>query len=723
MAGIIDDEDFNSSDIEVEPRPNPFAHFGQASLDRALAAATEDRRASKISFKQKPLFSGSPGNQHAQALWSNRFSAFRTGTLKERQETMPTCESIIRFLYAYPKHLQSRSPSGSISYITMTAGLIALLDVIKRQNIGFKLLAGESSQIKAVFQDLLERGTLTKDAYRTGMWIGSRMVFLMTKALVEDAINHGCSSWDYVLQGALSLSLMVGTGARSGDLGRSAGYKSGQCLTWGDITIKVDKKSKGIEDLECLMRLRYIKGKKDSSNVENTIRLRVLDDQFGVCDTVKLLLIMALRVGQVEETSIKDLLDTTHKRRDGVVLWKFPDHPVLKAFDSRKIQLTGDKSAPSRQLSTTLKHASSLVGMLKSPWTHDIRRGAAFEINKASSTKTVDGEVRAANLLGHSHKSTFQGITKKYIGGSHDSRHEERLTTEVESLPVDAAVQAAAPFKKAKITAAELDQYILSKNLPVLELTKVDRRKSRRAMEREMRDAWEEANNPSQFEDLEETTPTTLVPTSVHVTAQAPSRKRKTIAETTNAAEEVSGAVEDACIDPRLLGIANCLEAGKMGEKEMEEYQDMFDLDVDTPRDQAPYIAEEHGLDLSNQESIISRSSNDPVPDLKIPGGGPILPGMGFLDFRVQPVVVPKPPYDPLYAIKLPGIDFVDHFSRINLISGETTPVNGGSRDAAKTFQFTCAHGCGYQTTKACHIRKHNLNCNGIPRGVTASRV
>ena len=175
---------------------------------------------------------------------------------------MPTAESIMRFLYAYPKHLQGRSPSGAISYDTMTGALESLLGVIQRQHTGFGLLAGESSQIKAVLLDLLEQGILTKDETRTAMWIGSRMVFLMTKALFEDAIKNGCKGWDCVLQSALSLSLMVGTGGRSGDLGRTAGYTAGECLKWGDITMKVGKNSKHLEDLHCLVRLRYVKGRK-----------------------------------------------------------------------------------------------------------------------------------------------------------------------------------------------------------------------------------------------------------------------------------------------------------------------------------------------------------------------------------------------------------------------------------------------------------------------------
>lgn len=100
-------DDFNSSDIEIPERQgkcaliqglrffpvhwrarklmrcsvDEYAHLGGDSLHRALARAAEDRVSSKIAYKQRPIYYGSPRTKNAQAVWRNRFLGFLKDSL------------------------------------------------------------------------------------------------------------------------------------------------------------------------------------------------------------------------------------------------------------------------------------------------------------------------------------------------------------------------------------------------------------------------------------------------------------------------------------------------------------------------------------------------------------------------------------------------------------------------------------------------------------------
>lgn len=127
---------------------------------------------------------------------------------------------------------------------------------------GFKLSTGEKLQIKAAFADLLDKGILTKDVSRTARWLGSRLVYLLAHALILNALVRGCRNWDSIIQGALSMSLLVSTGGRSGDIARSQCYTSVEYVKWEDVAVKLALDEHGIEVLVCDISLRYTKGNK-----------------------------------------------------------------------------------------------------------------------------------------------------------------------------------------------------------------------------------------------------------------------------------------------------------------------------------------------------------------------------------------------------------------------------------------------------------------------------
>jgi hypothetical protein len=84
MAEANDQDDFNSSDIEIPETINPHAHRGMMSIQRMIATAFEDRVQSKIQSKSLTNSAGAPGTIIARSTWINRFDSFRQNTLKKR---------------------------------------------------------------------------------------------------------------------------------------------------------------------------------------------------------------------------------------------------------------------------------------------------------------------------------------------------------------------------------------------------------------------------------------------------------------------------------------------------------------------------------------------------------------------------------------------------------------------------------------------------------------
>jgi hypothetical protein len=81
----LDDDDFNSSDIELpEPPSNPYAHFGQESIEKLLDRATEHRIMTKVQVKQLSDNTGAITTLNGRQLWNNRFKAFCQATLKHK---------------------------------------------------------------------------------------------------------------------------------------------------------------------------------------------------------------------------------------------------------------------------------------------------------------------------------------------------------------------------------------------------------------------------------------------------------------------------------------------------------------------------------------------------------------------------------------------------------------------------------------------------------------
>lgn len=158
--------------------PHPHAHRGQASLERAVKDASEDRISSKHKYKQRGMYYGAPGTISSQALWDNRFRGFLQNTLKVKYvidkktparfgtdkprsvDSCPTVEHIQRFLYEFPKHIKKLLPYGTLNYKTLMHGFERVVQSIQTRFPEFQFSRGHKQHIQAILHELLTSGVL-----------------------------------------------------------------------------------------------------------------------------------------------------------------------------------------------------------------------------------------------------------------------------------------------------------------------------------------------------------------------------------------------------------------------------------------------------------------------------------------------------------------------------------------------------------------------------------
>ena len=145
--------------------------------------------------------------------------------------------------------------------------------------------------------------------------------------------------------------------------------------------------------------------------------LRQGDD--NVMCPIKLLLVLALRLGNVAATNIDDLLTSTQSCADKTIKWTHPERPVMCAIGRCGAKLDVDEPASSEQLTSILGQAGLAAGVLAKIRSHDIRRGAARDSAQLDRIDSVSS-VEVATTLGHSFKTYSTGVTADYIGDVSD---------------------------------------------------------------------------------------------------------------------------------------------------------------------------------------------------------------------------------------------------------------------------------------------------------------
>jgi hypothetical protein len=183
----------------------------------------------------------------------------------------------------------------------------------------------------------------------------------------------------------------------------------------------------------------------------------LMESKYNVVCPVALLVILALRIGAVEDTSIKALLKRARARKDRTVVWVKPKTPVFCAFDVHIHQLIESKPAPGIQLTRNVKQAAELACIVEDVVAHDIRRGGFRDL--ANLKTAVGGRLEGvAETAGHSASTRTKGITKQYAGHLREDTWKKRLVEneELEDFSVNIVDQ---PFKKRRLNTQSITDY------------------------------------------------------------------------------------------------------------------------------------------------------------------------------------------------------------------------------------------------------------------------
>lgn len=237
-----------------------------------------------------------------------------------------------------------------------------------------------------------------------------------------------------------------------------------------------------------MIELRYLKGYKDDASKNHKVQLQSLtgSDGFIMCP-VTWLIVLALRTGAVEQTSIEDLQSATDATYNKTIIWQFPERPVVCAFRAFGCMLDLEQPATNIQLLKSLRQGCDLIGMLQSVVTHDLRRGAAAELAHMPGDLPGASTVGAARMLSHTNSVRDQGITADYVGHVREDTWKKRLHAEFEDEFGPETV--ARPFfKSTRQKSSAIDAIAIEHGLDP-GVTK-ERTKARQIGQKRLRDEW-----------------------------------------------------------------------------------------------------------------------------------------------------------------------------------------------------------------------------------------
>jgi hypothetical protein len=518
--------DFNSSDMEFEPPPqNPFHQAGQASILKLIDHAFEDRVASKRAVKQLTNVKGSPKTQYMRALWWNRFNTFRQHTLNKgypislqrvTRSSLTAAEG-----QTYRHHLRtSKGSSLLLSAMLRLAGTRSRhipgsrLPLPSRSIFHYKtftLSPHERSRIVTLLHSLFQEGKVTKDPGWVRNWAGVVVVRKLASSLFNQAFREGTMTWDIPIAKCLSIVLVAALGVRTGDVTVAPHDEHTlPFLAYEDIVIRL-KDGDTIDDLEAVVTIRNEKGSKyvfegldamcelichrlDPKKKRIVVLKALQSSSDSLMCPIKLFLTLALRLGNVAETSIEDLLMHTAQRNNRTVLWRFPKRPVLCALSSVGGSILVDKPAGNHQLSSIMSQATLAAGLLGQFRAHDLRRGAARDTANLSGKLKGSADKMTAAVLGHNESAANRSLTAHYVGGVvHDTwtkRVDENFNDPVYDIP-----NADSPYQRKfqAFTADEITEACLSKGLRTV--AQKDRKRGAQLLEKRRQAEWADQEN------------------------------------------------------------------------------------------------------------------------------------------------------------------------------------------------------------------------------------
>lgn len=136
----------------------------------------------------------------------------------------------------------------------------------------------------------------------------------------------------------------------------------------------------------------------------------------SVACPIKLLLVLALRLGYVYGRTIEDCLAHTARRMDRTIQWKVPNAPVFCKMNGNSAFLKLDEPAGQHQVRYTLQQMALLTGILDRVDSRGIRRGALRDQAYLDRAMTGVATRCTALIAGHSSTAFARGTTQDYVG-------------------------------------------------------------------------------------------------------------------------------------------------------------------------------------------------------------------------------------------------------------------------------------------------------------------
>jgi hypothetical protein len=171
---------------------------------------------------------------------------------------------------------------------------------------------------------------------------------------------------------------------------------------------------------------------------------------------IKLLLILALRLGNVHAKTIDEVLWLTAQRRDKTVIWAHLTRPILCAFDHSGRSLKPDKPAGNHQLTHIMSEASQKAGFLARVVAHDLRVGAARDSANLNNPIKGHATLGVATAIGHSETFHAKGTTSRYTGSIAEDVWTKRVEENFEDpFGVEITGQS---FKRRRLNPSEITQ-------------------------------------------------------------------------------------------------------------------------------------------------------------------------------------------------------------------------------------------------------------------------
>lgn len=178
-----------------------------------------------------------------------------------------------------------------------------------------------------------------------------------------------------------------------------------------------------------------------------------MGSEHNAADATKLIIVMALRTGAVAETSWDALYVAMRGRSPKAIEWAHPERPLFNAYLKGAVGLDFSRPAIAKQQAATLQLAGELIDLLSTPWTHDLRRGAAADIAHLPQPLLFGTSTPAVGrALGHLPNATEMAVTDGYIGRSREDNWSLRLDAAEKNIMPDnfGLTFGATPFRPRK---------------------------------------------------------------------------------------------------------------------------------------------------------------------------------------------------------------------------------------------------------------------------------